>query len=132
MTTVPALPAKVSIKVLASMRQASAALCALAAEMPAAAAAMSAFVQTLRTRLPADLPTDAAPPDAIAEDGSHEYDVLLWHDLLWYGHVKSAGVSASGFERDEVLADLRGQVARMLELPGCDRVRLRPVPVPGG
>ena len=113
-----------ALKALDAMRQVAAAARRIAAQMPAVAAAMTTFVDTLRTHLPADA---HALPDAITHDGRFQYHVDIWHDLLWYGYVKSADVTASGFTRGGVLRDLRGQIARKHELTDPDTVRLRPV-----
>ena len=125
--TAAVLPAQVTVRLVQSMRQLSTAVLALAAEMPAATAAMTAFVATLRTHLPADTAT-AATPDTVAADGRRCYTVLIWHDLLWYGHAKSAGVTSSGFTREAVLRDLREQIATLADLPDPDAVTLTTLP----
>lgn len=116
------LPAQVSAKVAASMRQVADAARRLAEQMPAVVKSMTAFVDTLR-----HLPDDAVP----ADDGCLPYDVLLWQDLLWYGYVKKFGATATGYTAEDVLTDLRWQIARRKDLPGPQAVALRAVPVPG-
>lgn len=116
------ISSKISVRALQTMRLATGAYRALAAEMPAVTRAMSAFVTTMRAVFPeGDLEPDAC---AHSDPEQCEYHVDIWHDLLWYGHVKSVGVTASGFTCHGVLYQLREQVARMKDLPGPESVTL--------